>query len=133
MNTAIPKVCDFGVATIMETMATAMSARGGSMTGTVVWKAPETFQGKYSTASDMFSLGVLDFEVLTRQLPWAGVSHTEILDKARERFDETDRRVLRRLERGESIEQQRAEWLEDFPLEERRPAIHSAAEEGLSI
>eukprot|EP01048_Picozoa_sp_COSAG05_P032388 COSAG05_NODE_12382_length_470_cov_0.822102_1_plen_125_part_10 len=100
------------------------------MAGTVAWKAPETFCGKYSPASDVFSLAVLDFEILTRQLPWAGIALTEVIDKARERFDEIDRRVLRRLERGESIEQQRAEWLEDFPLEERRPAIHSAAEEG---
>eukprot|EP01048_Picozoa_sp_COSAG05_P020677 COSAG05_NODE_3577_length_1983_cov_2.612392_2_plen_183_part_01 len=74
----------------------------------------------------------MDFEVLTRQIPWAGVGQPAILEKARERFDEADRRVQRRVQRGESIEQQREEWLEDFPLEERRPDIRTAAEAGCS-
>ena len=100
------------------------------MAGTIAWKAPETFRGRYSPASDVFSLAVMDFELLTRQIPWAGVSHTEIIKQASEWFDEADRRVQRRLQRGESIEQQREEWLEDFPLEERRPDIRASAEAG---
>jgi serine/threonine protein kinase len=105
---AVPKVCDFGVATIMETMASAMSGAGGGMAGSLAWKAPETFRGKYSPASDVFSLAVIDFEVMTRQPPWAGVSLPEIDFNVKARFDPADRSVLRREARGEPIEQQRA-------------------------
>jgi serine/threonine protein kinase len=105
---AVPKVCDFGVATIMETMATAMSGAGGGMTGSLAWKAPETFRGNYSPASDVFSLAVVDFEVLARQPPWVGISVPEVIEKVKERFDPTDRRVLRSVQRGITIEQQQA-------------------------
>jgi hypothetical protein len=44
------------------------------------WASPEQLDGKHrGEASDVWSFGVLMWEVLTRQVPWAGKSHLEIL------------------------------------------------------
>eukprot|EP01043_Picozoa_sp_COSAG02_P062007 COSAG02_NODE_8453_length_2567_cov_2.266613_1_plen_696_part_00 len=124
LATAVPKVCDFGVATIIQQTAASVTSAGAGNAGTLAWQAPEQFSGKVSPASDIFGLAVTDYEIFTRQLPWAGLTPAEITKKVSETFDPTDRRVLRRMEkRGESIEQQREDWLEDFPLEERRPDL----------
>ena len=51
------QVADFGIAEMMETMATRMSAAGagaaaggGGAAGTLAWKAPETFSDRASDA-----------------------------------------------------------------------------------
>jgi hypothetical protein len=61
LGQAVPKVCDFGVATMMQTMATGMSSAASGTAGTAAWKAPETFRGRFSPASDVFGLAVLDW------------------------------------------------------------------------
>ena len=43
-------------------------------TGTMAFKAPETFKDWYSEASDMFSMGVTSFEVASRKDPFDGES-----------------------------------------------------------
>jgi serine/threonine protein kinase len=42
----------------METVASRVSVGGGggSVVGTLAWKAPETFRGRYSEASDIFAM-----------------------------------------------------------------------------
>ena len=87
LSQAVAKVSDFGVASFMETMASRASAggvgaaaatsscgAGGGATGTLAWKAPETFAGRYSTASDVFGLGVTAFELISRRLGEVGSS-----------------------------------------------------------
>eukprot|EP01047_Picozoa_sp_COSAG01_P017783 COSAG01_NODE_949_length_12505_cov_3.853539_2_plen_758_part_00 len=126
----VPKVCDFGVATIIQQSAAFTTSSGRGNVGTYPWKAPELFSGKCSPASDVFALAVIDFEMMTRQVPWAGLGEEEVIDIVRERFDPSDRKVLRLLEkRGISIEDQRDDWMDLFPLDERRPDL-SAAQEG---
>lgn len=40
--------------------------------GTLRWRAPETFQtSEWSRASDIFSLGMVFYEIVTRKLPFA--------------------------------------------------------------
>jgi hypothetical protein len=79
LSQAVPKVCDFGVATIVQTsMATGMSAGASGSAGTLAFKAPETFRGRFSPASDVFGLAVLDWEMATRQSPWVGRSQQEV-------------------------------------------------------
>eukprot|EP01047_Picozoa_sp_COSAG01_P079042 COSAG01_NODE_14834_length_1405_cov_0.743492_2_plen_160_part_01 len=87
LATAVPKVCDFGVATVVQqTMVSMSGGGGGGLTGTLAWKAPETFAGDYTSASDCFALGVIDYELATRQEPWAGLSVAEIMSKASAHF-----------------------------------------------
>ena len=118
---AVAKVCDFGVAKFMQTMRSRNSA-GGSMAGTLAWKAPETFQGRYSAASDVFAFGIIAFEVLTRKYPFEGLDEPEIIEKTRARF-EVQPGMLRF---GISEEQQWQAWAEDHPLADRRPDLSQA-------
>ena len=137
LSQAVAKVSDFGVASFMETMASRASAggvaaaaaagaggAGGGATGTLAWKAPETFAGRYSTASDVFGLGVTAFELISRRYPYEGLGQPEIIEKARARFE-----VQPAMLRFASEEQQRQGWIEDNPLSGRRPDL-SWAEEG---
>ena len=53
---------------------------GQHAAGTLAWKAPETFIGRYSPASDVFGLAVTWFEVLSRQQPFEGLTQPEIIE-----------------------------------------------------
>ena len=65
------KVTDFGLAA----QAPDDTARGGSLTaetGTYRWMAPEVIRHEpYSKSADVFSFGMILFELLTHQLPFA--------------------------------------------------------------
>lgn len=39
-------------------------------TGTLNYKAPEVFQGAYTEMVDMFSIGVITFQILSGELPF---------------------------------------------------------------
>jgi serine/threonine protein kinase len=75
---ATAKICDFGLAKAAETLRTHGS--GGGLAGTLPWKAPETFQGQYTTKSDMYGFAVVCFEVITRSMPFEGLSEPAIID-----------------------------------------------------
>ena len=61
------KVADFGFARIKEENATMTRC------GTPCWTAPEVIRGdKYGESADVFSFGVVMWEVLTRHQPYAG-------------------------------------------------------------
>ena len=63
------KVCDFGVSRVVD--------RRKTMTGnvgTVSWIAPEVFeQRKYSEKADVYSFGIVLWELLTRRVPFADI------------------------------------------------------------
>jgi serine/threonine protein kinase len=71
-------VADFGLATVMDKLR-----GGGRMTytqGAVEWSAPETFQPgqrELSATADVYSYGVLMYEVLTRRLPFYGLTQQQ--------------------------------------------------------
>src|SRR5215470_6700993 len=66
------KVIDFGVAHLM-------SVETIGAKGTLYYMAPEQFEGKPATpATDVFSLGVVCFEALTRRRPFGGSTPDEI-------------------------------------------------------
>ena len=78
---ATAKIGDFGLANVSQTMVqTNMAA---AERGTWAWKAPETFQGRYSRASDVFGLAMTAFEVAARAKPWQGCRDLEIYDHIR--------------------------------------------------
>jgi len=64
-----PKVCDFGLSRLQ-------SAAGASMTGncgTVQWMAPEVLANqRYNEKADVFSYGIILWELLTRACPYEG-------------------------------------------------------------
>eukprot|EP00668_Euglena_longa_P008868 GGOE01010679.1.p1 GENE.GGOE01010679.1~~GGOE01010679.1.p1 ORF type:complete len:806 (-),score=125.63 GGOE01010679.1:381-2798(-) len=61
------KIADLG--TCMR-IPEAEDARCDSVKGTVLWMAPETFRGRYSIASDVWSFGCLLIEMATAKDPW---------------------------------------------------------------
>src|SRR5262245_52528695 len=71
------KIIDFGVAQAVD-----MRSRSGSMSkGTLLYMAPEQVMNKpVSPQSDIFSLGVVCYEALTRRHPFRGAAQEEIVD-----------------------------------------------------
>jgi len=123
---AVAKIADFGCAKIVTTLRSTFTGR----TGTLAFNSPETFIGKYSEASDAYAFGMFGYEVVARQTPFQGLSEAEIIEQVRIRFDEEDSAVKRLQEKyGESIEEQRQEWIQDHPLSNRRPDL-SLTEQG---
>ena len=69
------KVADFGIAAL-ENEATEMS---GQAIGSIHYISPEQARGEYANSRcDIYSLGVVMYEMLTGQLPYTGDSLTEI-------------------------------------------------------
>ncbi|HYV04259.1 MAG TPA: protein kinase [Blastocatellia bacterium] len=86
----IVKVLDFGLAKLTEKqMVTADSEAGtiskkatepGTIMGTVAYMSPEQARGKQVDArTDIFSLGILLYEMVTGRAPFAGESGTDVL------------------------------------------------------
>ena len=59
------KVADFGTSRVLE-----IAAHGTTVIGSPPYMAPEQFQGKAVFASDMYSLGVTMYQMLTGVLPY---------------------------------------------------------------
>lgn len=69
-----PKILDFGVCRLLESdVATTAHTYAGQVVGTVPYLSPEQAQGQSlssDTRSDVYSLGVIAFEMLTGQRPF---------------------------------------------------------------
>ena len=61
----LAKVADFGTSRFLE-----IAAHGTTVIGSPPYMAPEQFQGKAVFASDVYSLGVTLFQMLTGELPY---------------------------------------------------------------
>jgi tetratricopeptide (TPR) repeat protein len=89
------KVLDFGLAKVSKVAGSSSADSGGGPTarlgeetvvgvvqGTVSYMSPEQALGRTTDhRSDIFSLGVVVYEMVTGRLPFAGNSTTEIIDK----------------------------------------------------
>jgi len=89
------KVCDFGTSRFVtsalqpsefdvEAMGTESVALSATMTtgvGTVLWMAPELFVmgTKYKQDIDVYSYGVIMWELLTREIPWSEITETQYI------------------------------------------------------
>jgi eukaryotic-like serine/threonine-protein kinase len=70
------KVVDFGIARILETSRT----QTGMLIGTFAYMSPEQYHGEHADErSDIWSFGVLVYELLTYQRPFAGVTPASLM------------------------------------------------------
>jgi serine/threonine-protein kinase len=75
-KTGVTKLMDFGIARLVESNMTAT----GSVLGTPAYMAPEQITGeKVDARSDVFSLGVVLFELLVGERPFGGSKITEVM------------------------------------------------------
>lgn len=71
-DAAHAKIADFGVARAIDTLVVDTYSRGA-----MEWTAPETLDGRVSFPSDVYSYGILIYEVLTRLMPFHNTSGAE--------------------------------------------------------
>jgi len=62
------RITDFGIARLSQEIA----SDGTGNTGSPAYMAPERFYGQHSPASDIYSVGILLFELLTGDRPFSG-------------------------------------------------------------
>jgi eukaryotic-like serine/threonine-protein kinase len=72
-STGLLKVADFGTSRFLE-----IAAHGTTVIGSPPYMAPEQFEGKAVFASDIYSLGVTMYQILTGDLPYDSPSPADI-------------------------------------------------------
>ncbi|MEO1211755.1 MAG: serine/threonine-protein kinase [Cyanobacteria bacterium J06638_20] len=65
------RVSDFGIARLIQEMS-AEPHSGSGNTGSPAYMAPERFYGQYSTTSDLYSVGIILYELLAGDRPFTG-------------------------------------------------------------
>ena len=70
----IAKISDFGVARILE----ASTDYAGTITGTRRYMAPEQYEGSYDYRADLYSTGLILYEMFMGKFPFRGKTHDEI-------------------------------------------------------
>jgi serine/threonine protein kinase len=81
-----PKITDFGLAKVIQDGAAGIAAgyltQSGAIVGTPAYMAPEQARGhsrEITTATDVYALGVILYEILTRKPPFQGSTPLETL------------------------------------------------------
>jgi serine/threonine-protein kinase len=67
------KITDFGTSRFLE-----VSARASTIIGSPPYMAPEQFQGRAVFASDIYSIGVIMYEMMTGSLPYFSVNPRQL-------------------------------------------------------
>ncbi|MBK8312743.1 MAG: SUMF1/EgtB/PvdO family nonheme iron enzyme [Acidobacteria bacterium] len=79
-NTERVKVLDFGIAKLRETKTDNFLTQAGTIIGTPQYMSPEQCQGKHlDPKSDIYSIGILIYEMLTGEVPFDGESTLQIV------------------------------------------------------
>jgi len=69
MQGPFPRVLDYGVGAITDHSALTLATEPGCLIGTIAYMAPEQVAGQAGTQSDVYSLGVILYELLCGELP----------------------------------------------------------------
>jgi tetratricopeptide (TPR) repeat protein len=77
------KLCDFGLAKMVS--ASCASSSSGLALGTLAWAAPEVLLdgAEHSPASDVYSLGIVMWELMTCEVPFEGLDHSQMIARLR--------------------------------------------------
>lgn len=83
------KLADFGLARVVSKVKRRGTGGLGAMSGSPAYMAPEQFAGTYHSASDLYALGVVLYELLHDRLPYEGTVEELALQHLHEapRFD----------------------------------------------
>lgn len=75
-ETGDTKLTDFGLAVVKQETTTSTAQSVPQAVGTLPWMAPELFteQPTYTFAADIYSFGIILWEVGTREIPWKNTS-----------------------------------------------------------
>lgn len=74
------KVADFGLAKAVDKIN--LVTHAGKVVGTPAYMSPEQTRGEpVGTSSDIFSLGVVAYEMLAAKRPFEGASYSEVVDR----------------------------------------------------
>lgn len=100
----IPKVGDFGLAKALETNDD--RSQSTSPIGTLAYMSPEQLApgAKATTAADVYALGVILYELLTRRLPYEGVSGAQLVSRIQDLSPPVRPRVLRSMDLPKDLE-----------------------------
>ena len=71
-NRVYVRLIDFGIATLQGLAASASLTMAGNEIGTVAYMAPERLDGLAAPSNDIYSLGIILYQMITRELPNAG-------------------------------------------------------------
>jgi tetratricopeptide (TPR) repeat protein len=77
LQRGIPRLIDFGISKIFT--STHSTVKGSS--GTPIYKAPEVYNGETSRRSDIWSVGVIFYQLLCGQLPFEGKTYPVLFKK----------------------------------------------------
>ena len=72
-SAGVLKIADFGVSRFLE-----LAARGTTVIGSPPYMAPEQFEGKAVFASDIYSLGITMYQMLTGVLPYESPTPSDL-------------------------------------------------------
>jgi len=77
-NMGVVWVADFGLVTAMEGPDVSQS---GNVVGTLRYMAPERFRGQSDARSDVYSLGLTLYELLTRRPAWSASDRSHLVEQ----------------------------------------------------
>jgi tetratricopeptide (TPR) repeat protein len=87
LQSTIPKIADFGLAKLLDSQGIDAQTRTGAILGTPNYMAPEQAAGhskEIGPATDIYALGAILYEMLTRRPPFVGDSTLETLQLVRD-------------------------------------------------
>ncbi len=137
----IVKLADFGISKILQST---VGAGAGTVAGTPYYMAPEAWLGRADVRSDIWSLAVTMYEMVTGRMPFWSENIIELKEKIdHERptppcrlnpkiDDQLERTILRALEKNakdrfQTVDEMRG-YLRDIPAAPpRQAAVHSKA------